>query len=112
MCSSPVAPGLLPCKRDSKVTMFNKLICFRFPPFCKLRRHHHATDRHKHSHTATLDVDDGTGPKEELQPLLEALKEEGVFVRELSTCDVAYHSPLLDPLLPELSAGASVSFLC
>lgn len=68
--------------------------------------------KHKHSHTVMLDVIDGTGPKEELQPLLEALKEEGVFVRELSTCDVAYHSPLLDPLLPELSAGASASFLC
>lgn len=45
------------------------------------------------------------GPEEELQPLLEALKAEGVFVRELSTCGVAYHSPLLDPLLPQLTAG-------
>jgi hypothetical protein len=27
-------------------------------------------------------------------------------VRELSTCGVAYHSPLLDPLLPKLTAGA------
>ena len=41
-----------------------------------------------------------TGPAQELRPLLDVLKEEGVFVRELSTCDVAYHSPLLDPLLP------------
>lgn len=46
-----------------------------------------------------------SGPKKELQPLLEALKAEGVFVRALSTCEVAYHSPLLDPVLPQLSAG-------
>ena len=45
------------------------------------------------------------GPKEELQQLLDALKAEEVFVRELSTCGVAYHSPLLDPVLPQLSAG-------
>ncbi len=46
-----------------------------------------------------------TGPKEELQQLLDALKAEEVFVRELSTSEVAYHSPLLDPVLPKLSAG-------
>ncbi|KAK9916399.1 hypothetical protein WJX75_002178 [Coccomyxa subellipsoidea] len=46
-----------------------------------------------------------SGPKEELQPLLDALKAEGTFVRALSTCEVAYHSPLLDPVLPQLSAA-------
>ena len=46
-----------------------------------------------------------TGPKEDLQPLLEALKAEGVFVRELSTCDVSYHAPALDPVLPGLRSG-------
>ncbi|EIE19942.1 hypothetical protein COCSUDRAFT_58179 [Coccomyxa subellipsoidea C-169] len=46
-----------------------------------------------------------SGPKKELQPVLDALKAEGVFVRALSTCEVAYHSPLLDPVLPQLSAA-------
>ena len=51
----------------------------------------------------------------DLQPLLEGLKGEGIFVRELATGGVAYHSPLLDPLLPDLRAGvpsAMLIFLC
>lgn len=42
------------------------------------------------------------GPATELAPLLEALKGEGVFVRELDTLGIAYHSPALDAFGAEL----------
>ena len=44
------------------------------------------------------------GPAAELEPLLEALKGEGVFVRELDTLGVAYHSPALGAFCAELHA--------
>ena len=47
----------------------------------------------------------------DLQPLLDGLKAEGIFVRELATGGVAYHSPLLDPLLPDLRAGVLSAML-
>ena len=46
------------------------------------------------------------GPEEDLKPLLEVLKAEGVFVRELDTRGLAFHSPILQGHLPELQAGA------
>lgn len=46
------------------------------------------------------------GPATELEPLLAALKSEGVFVRKLDTQSVAYHSPALGALGAELQAGA------
>jgi hypothetical protein len=46
------------------------------------------------------------GPEEDLKPLLEQLKTEGVFVRELDTRGLAFHSPVLQPHLPELRTGA------
>jgi len=45
------------------------------------------------------------GPAVELAPLLETLKAEGVFVRELDTLGIAYHSPALDGFGAELRAG-------
>ncbi len=38
--------------------------------------------------------------------MLEVLKAEGVFVRELDTRGLAFHSPVLQAHLPELQAGA------
>ena len=41
-----------------------------------------------------------------MAPLLEALKAEGVFVREVDTLGIAYHSPALEAFGAELRAGA------
>jgi hypothetical protein len=46
------------------------------------------------------------GPADELRALLAELAAEGAFVRELETGGVAYHSPMLQPVLAELHAGA------
>ena len=46
-----------------------------------------------------------TGPEEEIKPLLEQLKAEGVFVLELDTRGLAFHSPVLQPHLGELKEG-------
>ncbi|EIE22203.1 ketoacyl-synt-domain-containing protein [Coccomyxa subellipsoidea C-169] len=46
-----------------------------------------------------------SGPEADLKPLLEQLKADGVFVRELDTRGLAYHSPILQPHLPELQAA-------
>jgi len=48
------------------------------------------------------------GPAEEVRKIAEALKAEGVFVREVETLGLAFHSPALDPLLPELRQGTSL----
>ena len=45
------------------------------------------------------------GPAPALRGLLEQLKADSVFVRELDTLGIAYHSPALEPLLPELKQG-------
>ncbi|KAK9904717.1 hypothetical protein WJX75_001194 [Coccomyxa subellipsoidea] len=42
------------------------------------------------------------GPAEELAPLCAKLKDEGVFVRELDTLGIAYHSPALNPFCDKL----------
>ena len=42
------------------------------------------------------------GPQEELSPLCAKLKDEGVFVRELDTLGIAYHSPALNPFCDKL----------
>ena len=47
------------------------------------------------------------GPEEDIKPLLEELKAEGVFVRELDTRGLAFHSPVLQPHLAELKEGAA-----
>ena len=46
------------------------------------------------------------GPQAELAPLVAKLREEGVFVRELSTLGIAYHSPALDPFCGRLRTRA------
>lgn len=43
-----------------------------------------------------------TGPAEELAPLCAKLKDEGVFVRELDTLGIPYHSPALEPFSDKL----------
>ena len=45
------------------------------------------------------------GPAEELRALLRELAAAGTFVRELETGSVAYHSPMLQPVVTELRAG-------
>lgn len=45
------------------------------------------------------------GPEEDIKPLLEQLKAENVFVRELDTRGLAFHSPVLQPHLGELKEG-------
>lgn len=45
------------------------------------------------------------GPADALSPLLAALKAEKVFVREVDTLGVAYHSPALLPFAEDLRAG-------
>ena len=45
------------------------------------------------------------GPEEDIKPLLEQLKAENVFVRELDTRGLAFHSPVLQPHLGELKKG-------
>ena len=50
------------------------------------------------------------GPAEEVRKIAEALKAEGVFVREVETLGLAFHSPALEPLLPELRQGHSSPF--
>ena len=47
----------------------------------------------------------GPGPAEELRALLKELAAAGTFVRELDTGSVAYHSPMLGPVVAELRAG-------
>lgn len=42
------------------------------------------------------------GPQAELGPLCAKLKDEGVFVRELDTLGIAYHSPALEPFCDKL----------
>lgn len=49
------------------------------------------------------------GPEAELAPLVAKLKEEGVFVRELNTLGIAYHSPALDPFCGRLRTRAPSS---
>lgn len=46
------------------------------------------------------------GPQAELAPLVAKLREEGVFVRDLSTLGIAYHSPALDPFCGRLRTRA------
>lgn len=43
-----------------------------------------------------------TGPAGELRGIAASLQEEGIFARELDTLGLAFHSPALDPLLPQL----------
>jgi hypothetical protein len=50
-----------------------------------------------------------TGPAKELRKITEALKAEGVFVKEVETLGLAFHSPALDPLLPELRQGTQAA---
>jgi hypothetical protein len=50
------------------------------------------------------------GPEEDIKPLLEQLKAEGVFVRELDTRGLAFHSPVLQPHLGELKEGEQQRF--
>lgn len=45
------------------------------------------------------------GPEEELRKITQQLQADGVFVREVETLGLAFHSPALDPLLPELKKG-------
>ena len=40
---------------------------------------------------------DPSGPEEDIKPLLEQLKAENVFVRELDTRGLAFHSPCCSP---------------
>lgn len=47
------------------------------------------------------------GPQEELSPLCAKLKDEGVFVRELDTLGIAYHSPALNPFCDKLRRALS-----
>ena len=47
------------------------------------------------------------GPEEELSDLCAKLKEEGVFVRELDTLGIAYHSPALIPFCDRLHSVLS-----
>ena len=49
------------------------------------------------------------GPEEDIKPLLEQLKAENVFVRELDTRGLAFHSPVLHPHLGELKEGRHTS---
>lgn len=46
-----------------------------------------------------------SGPADELRALLKELAAAGTFVRELDTGSVAYHSPMLQPVVAELRAG-------
>lgn len=48
------------------------------------------------------------GPAEELREIAASLQEQKVFARELDTLGLAYHSPALDPLLPELQQGTAL----
>lgn len=47
------------------------------------------------------------GPQEDLSPLCAKLKDEGVFVRELDTLGIAYHSPALNPFCDKLRRALS-----
>ena len=49
------------------------------------------------------------GPAAELEPLLAKLKAEEVFVRELDTLGIAYHSPGLRAYADELAAGVPLT---
>eukprot|EP00884_Botryococcus_braunii_P022876 jgi/Botrbrau1/9272/Bobra.180_1s0029.1 len=46
-----------------------------------------------------------SGPAQELRPLLNKLKADNIFVREVDTRGVAYHSPLLDGSIADLEAA-------
>ena len=52
------------------------------------------------------------GPAAELEPLLAKLKVEEVFVRELDTLGIAYHSPGLRAYAEDLAAGHSSLTCC
>ena len=45
-----------------------------------------------------------SGPAGEVKKILRNLEAEGIFNRALDTNSVPYHSPSLDPLLPELQS--------
>lgn len=47
----------------------------------------------------------GAGPADEIGCIIKDLQQEGVFVREVETLGLAYHSPALEPLLPFLKKG-------
>lgn len=51
-----------------------------------------------------------SGPAEAVRAFLKELDAEGIFARALETNGVPYHSPRLEPLLPELDAGQSKVF--
>ena len=51
------------------------------------------------------------GPADELRTIAASLQKQGVFARELDTLGLAYHSPALDPLLPELQQGKAFILL-
>ena len=46
-----------------------------------------------------------SGPAEDVRAFLKELDAEGIFARALDTNGVPYHSPRLEPLLPELDSG-------
>lgn len=52
------------------------------------------------------------GPAAELEPLLAKLKAEEVFVRELDTLGIAYHSPGLRAYVDELTDGMLGQMFC
>ena len=58
---------------------------------------------------ATLGL--GAGPAADVLSIIETLKEEGIFAREVETLGLAFHSPALDPLLPELTQGRPLSVI-
>ena len=53
----------------------------------------------------------GAGPAGDVLGIVETLKEEGVFAREVDTLGLAFHSPALDPLLPELTQGRALGVI-
>ena len=44
------------------------------------------------------------GPAEEVRAFVKELDQESIFARTVDTNGVPYHSPALEPLLPELAA--------
>lgn len=44
----------------------------------------------------------------DVEDILEKLKAKEVFVREVNTRGIAYHTPYLDEGIPELKAGTSI----
>lgn len=51
------------------------------------------------------------GLASELGPFLEILRGQNVFVREVETWGVAYHSPALGEAVPDLTEGICPSVL-